>query len=63
MTGVVVRGPKWSLAQIAPDLFRLDTYEESLGQEWRGSVLLDDDEARRLSTDLARMAGKPKERG
>lgn len=54
--------PKWVVQRIAPNLIRLDTHEETLGDEWRGSVLLDDAEARRLATDLAMVVGRTKEK-
>lgn len=51
-----VRTKTWDATVIAPDLIRFDTYEESLGDEWRGSVMLTAAEARRMATDLAMAA-------
>lgn len=50
--------PKWVIVPIAPGLIRVDVHEESLGDEWRGSVLLDEAQCRKFATDLARAAGE-----
>lgn len=47
------REVKWDVVAVASGLVRVDVYEESLGDEYRGSVLLDASQAKRLATDLA----------
>lgn len=47
---------RWDVTSVAADLVRLDTYERSLGEEWRGVVVLTAEEARRMAADLVRVA-------
>lgn len=51
--GFVTDEVKYDVNVIAGDLVRLDTYELSLGDEWRGCVTMDAATARRLATALA----------